>query len=108
MVGLSTRTWDGHQHGGRLTCINVWRQLQTENLADNVTALAQLCALYSDRSEVFCLHSRYNNVNYGAWHVYKALFGSPVATWRLACSEISLSINEKKLERRPNILALQL
>ena len=53
MVGLSTRTWDGHQHGERLTCINVWRQLQTENLADNVTALAQLCALYSDRARSF-------------------------------------------------------
>ena len=53
MVGLSTRTWDGHQHGGRLTCINVWRQLQTENLADNVTALAQLRASYSDIARSF-------------------------------------------------------
>ena len=34
-----------------------------------------------------------------AWYVYKPLFGSPVSTCRLACSEISLSIIEKKLER---------
>ena len=47
----------------------------------------------------FCLCSRYNNVNYGAWHVCKTLFGSSFATFRLACSEISLSINEKKQER---------
>ena len=53
MVGLSTRTWDAHEHGGRLNCINAWRQLQTENLADNVTALAQLCALYSIRARSF-------------------------------------------------------
>ena len=25
-------------------------------------------------SEDFCLYSRYNNVNYGAWHVYKIFF----------------------------------
>ena len=37
----------------------------------------------------------------GAWHVYKPLFGTSVVTCRLACSEISLSINEKKLERSP-------
>ena len=47
------------------------------------------------------LCSRYNNVNYGAWHVYKRLFGCSVATCRLACFEISLSINEKKLEKSP-------
>ena len=37
----------------------------------------------------FCLCSPYNNINYGAWHVYKPFFGSPIATLRLACSEIS-------------------
>ena len=47
----------------------------------------------------FRICSRFNNVNYGAWYVYKPLFGSSVATCRLACSEISLSIIEKKLER---------
>ena len=35
------------------------------------------------------------NVNYSAWYVYKTLFGSSVATCRLECSEISLSIIEK-------------
>ena len=38
-------------------------------------------------------------VNYGAWHVFKPFFGSSVATCRLACSEISVSINEKTRER---------
>ena len=47
----------------------------------------------------FRLCSRYNNINYGAWHVYKPLFGSSVAICRFACSEISLSIKEKKLEK---------
>ena len=51
--------------------------------------------------ENFRLCLRYNNVNYGDWHVYKPFFGSVVATSRLACSEISLSTNEKKLERHP-------
>ena len=49
----------------------------------------------------FYLCSRYNNINYSTWHVYKPLFGSSVATCRLAYSEISLPINEKKLERSP-------
>ena len=40
----------------------------------------------------FCICSRFNDVNYGAWYVYKPLFGSSVATCRLACSETSLSI----------------
>ena len=35
-------------------------------------------------------------VNYGAWHVYKPLFGFTFATCQLACSEVSLSIKEKK------------
>ena len=42
--------------------------------------------------EDFRLSSPYNNVDYGAWHVYIPLFGSSVAICRLACSEISLSI----------------
>ena len=49
----------------------------------------------------FRLCSRYNNINYGAWQVYKPLFGSSVAICGLACSEITLSINEKNLERSP-------
>ena len=48
--------------------------------------------------EDFRLCLRNNNVNYGAWHVYKPLFGSSVATCRLACSEISLPINENARE----------
>ena len=39
-------------------------------------------------NEDFCFCSRYNNVNNGTWHVYKPSFGSFVATFRLACSEI--------------------
>ena len=38
----------------------------------------------------------YSNVNYGAQHVYKPLFGYPVAICRLTCSEMFLSIKEKK------------
>ena len=38
---------------------------------------------------------------YRTWYVYKPLFGSSVATCRLACSEISLSIIGKKLKRSP-------
>ena len=49
--------------------------------------------------EDFRLCSRYNNVNYGAWHVYKPLFGCSVATSRLACFETSLSINEKNYRK---------
>ena len=53
--------------------------------------------LFSD----FPIYLRYNNVNYGAWHVYKPLLSSFVAISRLACSEISLSVNEKIFERSP-------
>ena len=42
--------------------------------------------------EDFCLCSRYNNVNYCAWHFCKPL---------LACSEISLLLTKEKLERSP-------
>ena len=45
--------------------------------------------------------SRYNNIDYGGWHAYKPLFGSSVAIFWLACSDISLSMNEKKLEGSP-------
>ena len=53
-------------------------------------------------SQKFCnsLFSRYNNVNYSAWHVYKPLFGTSVAICRPACSEISLSIDEKKAREK--------
>ena len=44
----------------------------------------------------FRLCSCYNFVKYGAWHVYKLLFGSSVATWRPACSKSLLLINKKK------------
>ena len=50
---------------------------------------------------IFRLCLRCNNVNDGVWHVYKPLFGSSVATCRLVCSEISLSINENKQVRSP-------
>ena len=53
----------------------------------------------TQRFEDFRLCSRYNKVNYGAWHVYKPLFGSSVATYRLACSEILLLIKEKSRKR---------
>ena len=49
--------------------------------------------------EDFRLCSRYNNVNYGAWHVYKTLFGSFNAICRLDCSEISLSKKKKHGEK---------
>ena len=42
----------------------------------------------------------YSNVNYGAWHVYKPLFGYSVATFRLTCSEMFLSINQKKTREK--------
>ena len=51
--------------------------------------------------EDFRICSRLNNVNYSAWYVYKPLFGSSVATRRLACSEISLPIIEKMLKGSP-------
>ena len=55
--------------------------------------------LFRSSSGIFV--SCHNNVNYDTWHVYKPLFGSSVATYRLACSEISLPIDEKKLEWSP-------
>ena len=51
--------------------------------------------------EDFRICSRFDNVNHGAWYVYKRLFGSSVATCRLACSEISPSIIGEKLKRSP-------
>ena len=54
------------------------------------------CFLFED----FRLCSRFSKVNHGAWHVYKPRFGSSVATCRLACSEISLSIIEKKTSEK--------
>ena len=46
--------------------------------------------------EDFRLCPRSNMVNYGTWYVYKSLFGSSVATCRLACYKISLSTDNKK------------
>ena len=40
-----------------------------------------------------------SSANYRAWHVYKPLFGSSVATCRLAYSEISLPRNEKRVDK---------
>ena len=40
------------------------------------------------------------HVNYGSWHVYIPSFGTSVAICRLACSEISLSIKEKKTREK--------
>ena len=40
-----------------------------------------------------------DNVSYGACHVYKPLFGSSVATCRLASFKSSFAINENKPER---------
>ena len=51
--------------------------------------------------EDFRICPRFNNVNNGAWYVYKTFFGSSVTSCRLACSEISLSIIGKKLKRSP-------
>ena len=41
-------------------------------------------------SEDFRLCSLYNNVNYGAWYVYKSLSTFSVATCRLSCFEITI------------------
>ena len=51
--------------------------------------------------EDFHLCSLCSNVNYGAWHFYKRLFSSSVATFRLARSEISFPVNERKLAKSP-------
>ena len=40
-----------------------------------------------------------NTKPYGARHVHKPLLGSSVTNCWLACSEISLSINERELQR---------
>ena len=73
---------------------------QAYNLTECVNLQNSDCPFRS-LFEGFRLCSRSNNVNYGAWHAYRPMFGSSVATYRLVCSEISLSINEKKLERSP-------
>ena len=65
-----------------------WKSLNSECL---------FCFSFED----FRICSRFNNVNHGACYVYKRLFGSSVATCRLACSEISPSIIGKKLKRSP-------
>ena len=49
----------------------------------------------------FLLCSRYSKVSYSAKHVCKPLFGSSATIFRLTCSELSLSINVKKLKRSP-------
>ena len=49
----------------------------------------------------FLLCSRYSKVSYSAKHVCKPLFGSSATIFRLTFSELSLSINVKKLKRSP-------
>ena len=77
-------------------CYRIWacNLTERETLSNSV---CPFCFLFED----FRLCSSFSKVNHGAWHVYKPWFGSSVATCRLACSEISLSIIEKKLERSP-------
>ena len=52
----------------------------------------------------FLLCSRYSKVSYSAKHVCKPLFGSSATIFRLTFSELSLSINVKKLKRSPGIV----
>ena len=77
-------------------CYRIWacNLTERETLSNSV---CPFCFLFED----FRLCSSFSKVNHGAWHVYKPWFGSSVATCRLACSEISLSTMEKKLERSP-------
>ena len=49
----------------------------------------------------FSAHAILKSVNYSAKHVCKPLFGSSATIFRLTCSELSLSINVKKLKRSP-------
>ena len=52
--------------------------------------------------EDFRICSRFNNVNYGAWYVYKPLFGSSVANCRLASvPKFHFQLSELKLKRSP-------
>ena len=53
----------------------VWLYLPYVSLQSNWEWKPSFRLLFED----FCLWSRYNNINYGAWHVYKPLFGSSVA-----------------------------
>ena len=77
-----------------------YHRSQVCNLPERVN-LQNSHRLFRSLFEDFRLCSLYDNVNYGGSHVCKPLFGSSVATCRLACSEISLSITEKQLERSP-------
>ena len=63
----------------------------------NREAFTKLCSVathqgsgYGTNGE-FCLCSGYGNVNCDAYRVYKSSFGSSVVTFRLGCSEISLT-----------------
>ena len=78
---------------------SVLQQIISENQLECVHngAYYIICFTFED----FRICSHFNNINQGAWYVYKPLFGSSVATCQLACSEISLSIIEKKLKRSP-------
>ena len=41
---MKFHTWDEHQHGGRLICVNVWRQLQTENCEEFILETGMKCS----------------------------------------------------------------
>ena len=77
-----------------------YHRSQVCNLPERVN-LQNSHRLFRSLFEDFRLCSLYDNVNYGGSHVCKPLFGSSVATCRLACSEISPSIIGKKLKRSP-------
>ena len=68
----------------------------------NREAFTRLCSVathqgsgYGTNGE-FCLCSGYGNVNCDAYRVYKSSFGSSVVTFRLGCSEISLTKKSKR------------
>ena len=43
-ICMKFHTWDEHQHGGRLICVNVWRQLQTENCEEFILETGMKCS----------------------------------------------------------------
>ena len=49
--------------------------------------------------EDFRICSHFNNVNYGAWYVYKPLFGSSVATYLLV-AKFYFQLEKKKAKKK--------
>ena len=75
----------------------------------NREAFTRLCSVathqgsgYGTNGE-FCLCSDYGNVNCDAYRVYKSSFGSSMVTFRLGCSEISLTKKSKREGKWSNI-----